>query len=86
VHRQTRTSAPPTENEDGSYLTDLAGYWVYWGNNPGTFTNWMRIDNPGLTTIVIEDLVPGSWEFAMTSFNAAGVESSLSNAVTRFVE
>jgi hypothetical protein len=82
----TLSWAPPTENEDGSYLTDLAGYWVYWGNNPGTFTNWMRIDNPGLTTIVIEDLVPGSWEFAMTSFNAAGVESSLSNAVTRFVE
>ncbi len=77
---------PPTENEDGSYLTDLAGYWVYWGNNPGTYTEWMRIDNPGLTAIVIESLVPGSWEFAMTSFNADGVESGLSNAVTRVVE
>ena len=82
----TLSWAPPTENEDGSYLTDLAGYWVYWGNNPGTYTNWMRIDDPGLTMLVIEDLVPGSWEFAMTSFNAAGVESSLSNTITRFVE
>jgi hypothetical protein len=82
----TLSWTPPTQNEDGSYLVDLAGYWIYWGNNPGTYTNWMRIDNPGLTSMVIEDLVPGSWEFAMTSFNAAGVESSLSNAVTRFVE
>jgi hypothetical protein len=82
----TLSWTPPMQNEDGSYLVDLAGYWIYWGNNPGTYTNWMRIDNPGLTTIVIEDLVPGSWEFAMTSFNAAGVESRLSNAVTRFVE
>lgn len=82
----TLSWAPPTENEDGSHLNDLAGYWVYWGNNPGTYTEWMRIDNPGLTTIVIEDLVPGTWEFAMTSFNADGVESRLSNAVTRFVE
>ncbi len=82
----TLSWAPPTENEDGSYLVDLAGYWIYWGNNPGTYTEWMKIDNPGLTTIVIEDLVPGFWEFAMTSFNAAGVESSLSNTVTRFVE
>jgi hypothetical protein len=77
---------PPTEYEDGSYLADLAGYWIYWGNNPGQYTEWMRIDNPGLTTIVIESLVPGSWEFAMTSFNGAGIESSLSNAVTRFVD
>ena len=77
---------PPTQNEDGSYLADLTGYWIYWGNNPGTYTEWMRIDNPGLTAIVIEDLVPGALEFAMTSFNADGVESSLSNAVTRFVE
>jgi hypothetical protein len=82
---------PPTENEDGSYLADsyladLAGYWIYWGNNPGTYTQWMRIDSPGLTTVVIESLVPGTYEFAMTSFNANGVESSLSNAVTRFVE
>ena len=76
---------PPTENEDGSYLVDLAGYWIYWGNNPGTYTEWMRIDNPGLTTIVIEDLVPGTWEFAMTSFNARGIESRLSSAVTRTV-
>ena len=82
----TLSWAPPTENEDGSYLTDLAGYWLYWGNNPGQYTQWMRIDNPGLTTVVIESLVPGSWEFAMTSFNAAGIESSLSNAVTRFVD
>jgi hypothetical protein len=77
---------PPTENEDGSYLVDLAGYWIYWGNNPGQYTQWMRIDNPGLTAVVIESLVPGTWEFAMTSFNAAGVESDLSNTVTRFVD
>jgi hypothetical protein len=46
----------------------------------------MKIEGPGLTRIVIEGLVPGSWEFAMTSFNAAGVESALSNAVTIIVE
>jgi hypothetical protein len=77
---------PPTENEDDSYLTDLAGYWIYWGNNPGAYTQWMRIDNPGLTRIVIETLVPGNWEFAMTSFNARGMESNLSNVVKRVME
>ena len=82
----TLSWTPPTEYEDGSYLADLAGYWIYWGNNPGAYTEWMRIDGPGLTTVVIESLVPGTWEFAMTSFNADGVESRLSNAVTRVLE
>ena len=77
---------PPDTNEDGTYLVDLAGYWIYWGNNSGAYTEWMRIDNPGLTMVVIEGLVPGAWEFAMTSFNADGVESKLSNTVTRFLE
>ncbi len=82
----TLSWTPPAENEDGTYLVDLAGYWIYWGNNPGTYTEWLRIDNPGLTMVVIEDLVPGDWEFAMTSFNRNGVESKLSNTVTRYVE
>jgi hypothetical protein len=36
------------------------------------------IDNPGLTTFVIDDLEPGTYYLAATAFNASGVESSLS--------
>jgi hypothetical protein len=35
---------------------------------------------------VVENLTPGSYEFAATAINSAGVESRISNAVTRMVQ
>ena len=58
---------PPTENVDGSVLTDLAGYKIYYGRNPDNLTQVVVLDNPGLTRYVIENLTPARWHFAMTS-------------------
>jgi hypothetical protein len=77
---------PPTENEDGTPLMDLAGYRVYWGEFPGTHTEVMDFDNPGLSRVVIDNLAPGSYEFVATAINDAGVESRFSNAITRVVQ
>jgi hypothetical protein len=76
----------PTENEDGSTLVDLAGYRIYWGTAPGNYPNSLTIDNPGLTTYVIDNLAPDTYEFVATSFNAAGVESAYSNPSTKTVQ
>ena len=75
----------PTENEDGSPLTDLAGYKIYWGTTPGTYPNLVTINNPGITIYVIENLGPGTYEFVSTAFNAAGVESAYSNTATKII-
>ena len=75
----------PTENEDGSPLTDLAGYKIYWGTTPGTYPNLVTINNPGITIYVIENLGPGTYEFVSTAFNAAGVESAYSNTATKTI-
>ena len=75
---------PPTENDDGTALTDLAGYKIYWGTTPANYTNSVTIDG-GLTTYVVEYLAPGTYEFVATSFNTAGVESVYSNPATKVV-
>lgn len=75
----------PTENEDGSALTDLAGYRIYWGTASGEYTNSVSINNPGLTTYVVEDLAPGSYEFVATSLNSSGMESVYSNSTIKSV-
>ena len=75
----------PTENEDGSPLTDLAGYKIYWGTTPGIYPNLVTINNPGITIYVIENLGPGTYEFVSTAFNAAGVESAYSNTATKTI-
>ena len=73
---------PPTENDDGTALTDLAGYKIYWGTTPGNYTNSVTIDG-GLTTYVVENLAPGTYEFVATSFNTSGVEGGYSNSATK---
>jgi hypothetical protein len=78
----TLSWTPPMENEDGSPLVDLAGYWIYWQSEADTDPESMKIDNTGLSTIVIDNLVAGTYEFAMTSFNVDGVESARSNTIT----
>lgn len=75
--------SPPTQNEDGSALMDLAGYKIYWGTTPGQYTHSVKIENPGMSSYVVENLTPGTYEFAATSFNEAGVESAYSNPATR---
>jgi hypothetical protein len=77
---------PPTENADGSPLTDLSGYNIYVGTNSNTYDYMeIRLDNPGLITYVVENLDPGTYYFAATAFNSSGVESAFSREVVRAV-
>lgn len=75
----------PTQNEDGTQLTDLAGYKLYWGTTPGSYPNSATIDNPTVTTYLVENLSPGTYEFVATSYNASGVESRFSGTATKVV-
>lgn len=75
----------PTENDDGSPLTDLAGYKVYWGTSSGNYSNSVTINNPSVTTYIVENLSPGTYEFVATSLNSSGVESIYSGSVTEVV-
>ncbi|MEM8984010.1 MAG: putative Ig domain-containing protein [Pseudomonadota bacterium] len=75
----------PTQNTDGSALTDLAGYRLYYGQQTGDYTDSVEIQNAGTNTYVIDELVPGTYYIAATSVNSAGVESAYSAEVTRQV-
>ena len=76
----------PTENEDGTLLEDLAGYKLYWGTTSGVYTNSVTIDNAGITTYVVDNLAPGTYEFVATAFNRSGVESRYSNPATKVLQ
>jgi hypothetical protein len=79
----TLSWTPPTENEDGTPLLDLAGYKIYWGTTRGQYTHSVKIDNPGISSYVVENLSPGIYDFAGTSFNQDGTESDYSDPVTK---
>jgi hypothetical protein len=68
---------PPTRNTDGTVLTDLAGFRVYWGTVAGTYPNSVTIQNPGLSSYVVDQLTPGTWYFVTSAVNTRGTESAL---------
>jgi hypothetical protein len=76
---------PPTQNTDGSPLTNLSGYRVYWGTSQGNYTNSTTINNPGLSSYVVDQLTPATWYFALTAVNSAGSESAYSNVASKQV-
>ncbi len=76
---------PPTQNTDGSPLGNLAGYRVYWGTSLNNYTNSATINNPGLSSYVVDQLTPATWFFALTAVNSAGVESAYSNIASKQV-
>jgi hypothetical protein len=73
---------PPTENSDGSVLTNLAGYTVYYGTSPDNLAQSVKVTNPGLTAYAVTGLTSGTWYFAVTSYSADGVESSRTTTVS----
>ncbi len=76
---------PPTENTDGSALTDLAGYRIYFGTASNSYTETVSIDNPGLTSYQIDNLTAGDWYFAITAVNSSDIESSHSDEVSKTI-
>ena len=77
---------PPTENDDGSPLVDLAGYNIYWGIESMQYDQSLSIDNPGLSAYVLDGLPRfQTFYFVMTALNAEGIESEHSNEVSKTV-
>jgi len=76
---------PPTLNEDGSPITNLSGYRIYYGTNSANLSMVLQLPNPGLTSAMVENLSPATWYFAVKAYNTANVESSLSNIASKTI-
>jgi hypothetical protein len=65
---------------DPNTETDLAGYKVYYGTASRTYGPPVTIGIQ--TTYTVTNLPPGTYYFAVTAFNTAGLESGFSNEVS----
>jgi len=74
----------PTTNGDGTPLSDLAGYRVYYGTSSGNYSQ--NIDAGNVTTYTVANLTDGlTYYFATTAYDAGGNESGYSNEVIKTV-
>ena len=75
----------PTTNTDGSALTDLASYKVVYGRSATNLNQSATVLNLGLTSFAVTALTSGTWYFGVRAVNAAGVESDISNVVSKTI-
>ena len=81
----TLSWVPPTENSDGSTLTDLAGYQVLYGQDAENLDQVATLTNPSLSSYVIDNLTTGTWFFAVVAVNSDGETSPLSNLASKAI-
>lgn len=72
----------PSENVDGTPLTDLDAYRIYYGTSSRNYSNITHFNDPTLTTFEL-CLPNGDYYFAMTALDAEGNESGYSNEVLK---
>lgn len=71
---------PPVVNTDGTPVSNLAGYRLYYGTAPHAYSN---ILTAGTATAVVSNLQEGvTYYFAAVAFNDQGVESSFSEEIS----
>jgi hypothetical protein len=75
----------PTENTNGTPLTDLAGYTIVYGPTPGSMDSRVHLTDIGSTSYVINGLGQGTWYFAVLSYTVSGADSALSNIVSKTI-
>lgn len=76
----------PTQDSDGSSLSDLDGYRVYFGTSSGTYDQMVTVSDSAILSIRIIDLEPGRYFFAVTAIDDDGNESVTSSEVERLLE
>ena len=79
----TLSWTPPTQNTDGSTLTNLAGYRIHYGTNAASLDKTIQINSAGVAQYVVDNLSPATWYFAVKAVSASGVESMLSATVSK---
>lgn len=75
----------PTQNSDGSALTDLAGFRIAYGRDAGALDRSVSVTNPSLSRFMVENLSSGTWFFAVSAVNSQGVASGASNVASKTI-
>jgi hypothetical protein len=76
---------PVTQNSDGTVLTDLAGYKVFYGVSPDALNTTVVLTDPNLTTYEVTGLASGTWYFAVAAYTASGTQGALSEVASKSV-
>jgi hypothetical protein len=73
----------PTTNDDGTALTDLTGFKVYYGTSSGNYG--VPIDVGNQISYTVNGLGSGTYYFSVTAYNSSGNESTFASEGSKTV-
>ncbi|MBS0377904.1 MAG: putative Ig domain-containing protein [Proteobacteria bacterium] len=74
-----------TLNTNGSALTNLAGYYVYYGTSQSNMNQTVKIANSTVTTYLVQNLSSGTWYFGVAAYTTTGVIGQVSNVGSKSI-
>lgn len=74
----TLSWTPPTQNTDGSALTNLAGFKVYHGMSTGAMTDVVTVPGATASGYTFSQLAAGTHYFTVSAYTSGGAESAQS--------
>jgi hypothetical protein len=75
----------PTRTDDGATLADLSGYRIHYGTSANALVRAVEVQSSGANTFTVQNLPAGTYYFAVRAVTASGMESKLSNVISRVV-
>jgi Putative Ig domain len=75
----TLSWTPPTENTNGTPITDLAGYEIHYGTSADSLTQTIQVVGAATTEYEISNLAEGTYYFTVTAYNSQGIQSAPSS-------
>lgn len=76
----------PTQNTDGTALTDLAGFKVYHGTSATALNDVVELQGAAWSSYTYPQLAPGTHYFAVSAYTSAGAESTLSAVGSKLIQ
>jgi hypothetical protein len=73
---------PPTENTNGTPLTNLAGLKIYYGTSATNLSQMVQVASSTQTSYTIANLASGTWYFGGVAYTSAGTQSAMSSVVS----
>jgi hypothetical protein len=75
----------PTDNTNGTPLTDLAGYHIHYGTTPDSLTKSIDLTGTGTTEYEVSGLTAGTYYFSISAYTAIGTESAESTVANKTI-
>jgi hypothetical protein len=75
----------PNSTANGTALTDLAGYELFYGRNPSELIHIVKIPDVRVTRMIVRGLDSGTWYFVVTAYTRSGAMSVPSNVASKTI-